>query len=324
MKLFFYVIHSPVLEYRKNSVETFLSSIKKAFEIQVMYITNNEPNEIDKSNLSKMINLEPPNDLKEDSHFRNVLQNINIRQLSNLLKHKEALKIISEQVEDGFHIVIEDDIVVSKNICDELKNVFDNIKDFEILFLGLPMTDQQSSSNEHKQSVFDHFNILPCIDSYAIKPNIAKKLYDVILPFYYPTHVQLSYCLEKSKIKAEFVEPNIFADGSKIGMYTSMLNTNNKLFLNKEYNSLLKIAKENTINEDMYKLVDEIKDASKGITNHPDMAYLFSIIELKKGNIENAYQMMKEIYKNYVGNGCLLNNESEFLRIFIDMHKYIQ
>ena len=204
-----------------------------------------------------------------------------------------------------------------------MKTMFDTIMhDYDVLFIGMPATEDYKDKSK-LQKVFDKFNILPCIDSYVITPKCAKKLHDSLLPFYFPTNGQYTYCMKKLGLNVMFTVPNLFADGSKVGVYTSMLNTNNKLFLNNNYNSLLSIARSEKITQESYEEAQSILEKAKGIATHPDMAYITSVIEFKMGNIQKAYEMMKNIYNLYKANGSIMNHESEFLRMYIDIHKHV-
>lgn len=329
MELEFYVIHSPELKFRKNNLEKLFTIIAEAgIAFNCNYVIKNEPHEIDRASLINIINPNPPIDLPEDSVIRKLHQSFHIRQVSNVMKHTEAIRLISEcpPNDNKHYIVIEDDILYPHDVVEQIKNLFGTsgtIKQhYEVLFLGLPATEK-ITDNASKHLVFDKFNILPCVDSYAIKPQAAKQLYESLIPFYFPTNIQLTYCMQKIGMKPSFTFPNLFADGSKVGVYTSLLNANNKLFLNNDYNSLLKIAREESITQESYENAKKILENAKGVASHPDMSYLSSVIELKMGNIKKAYEMMKEIYNLYKSNGSIMNHESEFLRMYIDIHRHV-
>jgi hypothetical protein len=329
MELEFYVIHSPELKFRKDNLEKLFALFKEANIVhRCKYITGNEPHEIDRTSLTKIINPNPPTDLPEDSIVKKLHQSFHIRQVSNLMKHVEAIRMISEctptSTKDKFHIIIEDDVVYPPDIVEQIQKMLSEVKedDSSVLFLGLPATNT-FKEEEKIHDVFSKFNVLPCVDSYVITPQAAKQLYDIIVPFYFPTNIQLTYCMQKIGLKPKFTFPNLFADGSKVGVYTSLLNTNNKLFLNNDYNALLNIARAETMNTETYESAQKIIANAKGIASHPDMAYLSSVIELKMGNIQKSYEMMKKIYELYKTNGSILNHESEFLRMYIDIHKHI-
>jgi len=220
MELEFYIIHSTELQLRKDNVEKMITTlVKSGAKCNSHYILENDPHEIDRVSLVDLINNKPPEDLPEDSILRKLSQSFHIRQVSNLMKHKEAIRRISECTNKStYHIIIEDDIVYPLDIYDQMHNMFKQIThDYDVLFLGLPATEDYKEKEVIK-NVFDKFNILPCIDSYIITPSAAKKLHDSLLPFYFPTNVQLSYCMKKIGINAMFTVPNLFADGSKVGV----------------------------------------------------------------------------------------------------------
>jgi hypothetical protein len=325
MELEFYVIHTKELNFRKENIEKLMYTLRESgAKCECHYITDNDPHELDRASLVDLISREPPKDLPEDSILKQISPSFHVRQVSNLMKHKEAIRRISESTNtSSYHIIIEDDVVYPPDISSQMKSMFKTIvHDYDILFIGLPAT-QACQEKEVLLRVFDKFNVLPCVDSYVITPKAAKKLHDSLLPLHYPTHLQFTYCINKMKMNAMFTVPNLFADGSKVGAYTSLLNTNNKLFLNEHYNSLLTIARSEAITEESYEEAQKIIEMAKGIASHPDMAYVNSVIEFKMGNIQKAYEMMKSIYNIYKSNGSIINHESEFLRMYIDIHKHI-
>lgn len=325
MKLEIYVIHTAELKLRKDSVDKLFSTLTEAgAECNFHYITSFDPHELDRASLVNLISTKPPEDLPKDSALQGTSPSFHVRQVSNLMKHKEALRRISESTDTScYHIIIEDDVVYPADIYSQMKSMFNTIMhDYDVLFIGMPATEEYKDKSI-LQNVFDKFNILPCIDSFVITPKSAKKLHDSLLPFYFPTNGQYTYCMKKLGMNVVFTVPNLFADGSKVGVYTSMLNTNNKLFLNNNYNSLLNIARSEKITQESYKEAHTILENAKGIASHPDMAYVTSVIEFKMGNIQKAYEMMKNIYNLYKANGSIINHESEFLRLYIDIHKHI-
>jgi hypothetical protein len=327
MELEFYVIHSSPLTFRKTNIEKLIDVIKESdIKVSHKYINKFEPNEVDKPSLSSIVSLKPPEELDESSIYKQVAQNINIRQISNLLKHANALEQIANSNENSnkYHIVIEDDVVYPEDLVTQIQKIFSNINhDYDILFIGLPAT-KEYDSQPLSRNVFDDFKIIPCIDSYIIKPKVAKKICEILKPVFYPTNIQLSYCIQKLNLNAKYTIPNIFADGSKVGVYTSLLTSNNKLFLNNHYNELLNIVKQDTLTDEMYENAKTIIEQCQGIKEHPDMGYLIAVLEMKRGDITKAYEIMKNIYDIYLNNGCILNHESEFLRLYIDIHKHIE
>ena len=107
-------------------------------------------------------------------------------------------------------------------------------------------------------------------------------------------------------------------------MYTSSLNANNRLILNNDYNSLFKIIVTEPLDESKY---THIMDLFKKLDfdEHIDVKYLKGLFEFKRGNIEVAKKLFDEIYDIYNrDHGYLLNNESEFLYNYINIHKLFQ
>lgn len=328
MEIALYIVHYKSLVNRKQNIEKLISLLKtseRIHNVSVKYVTEYDPESLDKEEIVRALSTSPPMGEAEDSIFKRYqVQTMHIRQVSNLMKHNHAHKLIAETTDpEKVNVVLEDDIIFSENIVENMVKTFTNCKDHDIMFLGLPSTTQTKTKNGI-ESVFESFNVLPCVDSYVIKRDAAKQLQDVFYPLYFPTHIQLSYCIKKANLSGGFIVPNIFADGSKVGVYTSVINCNNKLFLNADYNEIFEIAKKQMISEEDYtSAMDIFEQRAKGIKAHPDMLYLISVIEYKKGDTQKAYTIMSQIYDLLKLNGCILNHESEFLRLFIDMNKYL-
>ena len=319
-----YVIHSDSLTFRKGNIDRLLEKLEKQFQVNATFITQHEPAEINRDTLLGTVAVTTPPDLPENSPLKGHMNTLHIRQVSNLMKHTAALEMIANASPTETHLILEDDVAYPENVATQLSKLLES-SSYSIMFLGLPATKEWQAHEQMKQPfVFENFTILPCIDSYVITPEIADKLVKTMRPFYYPTHFQLTYCLSKLGVDTKFSIPNVFADGSKLGIFTSLLNTNNKLVLNSDYNDVLSIARLPEISQAKYAEAYAILERASGIKDHPDMAYLVSVIELKHGNHKKAHEMMSVIYQVYKSNGAILNHESEFLRVFIDTHKYIQ
>lgn len=328
-----YVIHSKSLTFRKDNIDRLVAKLEGAFTVRVELVTAHEPADIDRDTLMNVVASSAPADVPDGSPLKGLAQTLHIRQVSNLMKHAAALDIIAGKAEASgeAHLIIEDDVAYPENVAAQLAAVLKDARladDCDVLFTGLPATKAWEQGQPMERiTVFDQFAVLPCVDSYVVTPAAAARLAAALRPFYYPTHLQLTYCLNAkgcADIRARYSVPNVFADGSKLGTFTSMLNTNNKLFLNSEYNDMLAIARNPQVTDAMYGEAQAILERARGIKDHPDMAYLAAVIELKRGDHQKAHAMMRAIYEVYKSNGVILNHESEFLRVFIDSHKHVQ
>lgn len=327
-----YVIHSKSLTFRKDNIDNLVKKLEGTFTVRVEFVTAHEPGEIDRDTLLSAVASTAPTDLPDNSPLKGLTQTLHIRQVSNLMKHVAALDMVATKgVESETHMIIEDDVAYPENVATQLADVLKDARtagDCDMLFTGLPATKAwEQGKPMERVSVFDQFTVLPCVDSYVVTPVVAARLGAIMRPFYYPTHLQLTYCLTAktdANIRVKYSIPNVFADGSKLGTFTSMLNTNNKLFLNSDYNDLLAIARLLEITDAKYAEAQAILERARGIKDHPDMAYLVAVIEMKRGEHQKAHTMMRAIYEVYKSNGAILNHESEFLRVFIDSHKHVQ
>lgn len=143
------------------------------------------------------------------------------------------------------------------------------------------------------------------------------------MPIKFSTNIQFSYIVDTKRdtIKSASTWPDYLIDGSKYGVYLSVLETNNKLILNNTYNALFrKILVEPEIDSaGVDKLFDEMQ-----FKNNPDVNYLKGLYEYKKKDYKKAKEIFDDVYKVYDTNQNMLNNESEFLYNYINVHRHLQ
>jgi hypothetical protein len=124
-------------------------------------------------------------------------------------------------------------------------------------------------------------------------------------------------------MKVHMTVPNIFLDGSKYGLYLSSIEPNNKLFLNPEYNQLNSLVRKETIDESDTSTIEKLLENMK-FKNHPDIRFLQGLYLLKKECYKEAKATFDSIYDVYSQNQCIINNESEFLQVYMNTFKHIQ
>lgn len=176
--------------------------------------------------------------------------------------------------DDLFHLVLEDDVVYSRSSVDaDICTVVDTAPvDWEMIFLGLPITvDKQKHVGtitprvvfEKLEEFYSKSNIstIMACDSYLITRAGARKLVQNFLPVRFPTHIHLSWriggyarqgarsdarhdahgaTLSSKQCVSPYVRvysvfPNVFLDGSKLGVFASALTANNRLMWNRGY-----------------------------------------------------------------------------------------
>lgn len=333
-KLNIYIIHAEhLLERRKviddikKNLAKYSFSRMKVNEIKI--ISGNDPDSLTPEKIQNIVNYTPLQTEEENLKIYNgLIRVLHINNLSNALKHYEALQTISKcEDPDIIHMVLEDDVLFEPRMCMFLDKTIDKIGESQIVFLGMP--NNESISNTNNVQIKDSksiFRILPYNDSYLITPKLAKDLADNYLPIKFHTNIHLSYLLEKMNITLSQTVPNLFVDGSKVGMYLSTQMVNNDLVFNREYmflKSLLSKEPALITNEEKEMAEKVIKESP--VANNPDF---LALVGKYTREVKKDYQKTRDIYQKtldiYEKNGCIVNNESLFLRDFISLHSHLQ
>jgi GR25 family glycosyltransferase involved in LPS biosynthesis len=319
-----YVIHVEQFKFRKATCEKLKDILEadERYKLNFKYITEYDPQNITQDEIRQFVNYEQ---IKDEglAPFNVFIKNIHINQLSNALKHMKALQYINEDDEVDYYIILEDDIVFNDNVADILYDCLSKTpEDYDLLFLGLPSSKDVKGDNY--QSVSDVFKVLPCCDSYLITKTAATSIFESFVPVKFSNNIQLSYIIAKNSLKSYLSVPNVFIDGSKLGLYFSSIETNNRLIFNQDYVSLAKlIGEKDTFDEEEMKVIDEAFMQVKLKTN-PEMYYLKGLYEIKRQNYEFAKAIYEYTYDLYNANGAVLNNQSTFLRDYMKVFKYLQ
>lgn len=329
-----YVLHTPkLLDLRKTMCAALEQRLAERFDSSVRYVEEHGPDDVTPEQLHDLFLLKLPEQLP-DPVYQGLLQNLHVRQASNLLKHHAALKAVAaaEDGDDAHRLVLEDDVVFNADVAERLGQALHlaaGRADSGFVMLGLPVlvdaSKEQGAAGAGDTRLEDAtatFRVLPCCDSYLVRPSAARKLLESFLPCRFPGNVQLSYALACAGIKPHTVIPNVFVDGTKVGVYISSLNANNRLFLNDDYNALLDILKRDACSEDDLQKAVDIFEATR-FRGHPDMAYLIALLEAKAGRYQRAIDIMGQLFNVYRQNGALLGAESEFLRTYISLHRHV-
>lgn len=321
-KISIYFIHSKELSTRKPFCEKLLQTLKGAFDVNVHYIEEHDPTEIDMAKIQSYVKLDKP-DTKDI--FDALIKNVHIRQLSNSLKHLEAYKKIFDS-DDDYSLILEDDVLFSNNVNDELMNAIKAIKKIKdkwhIVFTGMPHPVDFKIEKPIIKTT-DVFKIIPVCDSYFVNKKTVKELIDAFSPIRYITNIQLSYAMTHKNIETYMYSPNVFIDGSKYGVFLSSLEANNKLFFNNDYNKLVGLVRKEVLSEEDMKEVESLKSVIQ-FKEHPDIQYQFGVFEIRKKNYKEAKAIFDSIYDIYTKNSSLVNNESEFLFNYCNLFSHIQ
>lgn len=330
-----YFIHAKHLSNREKLMEDFKHLIKKYNFINISKcnihtIEKYDPNSINMELVQKTVNYSPIKDGDESrsqeekqkglEYFNGALKNLHVFQLSNTLKHYEAMKLISENDDNSMNIVLEDDILYEERILLNIERVLKECdNNYSMIFLGLP-SNIRSNGKHIFQDINEVYRVLPYCDSYLISRECAKKMYQEFLPIKWVGNIQLSYLIEKLKINAKITVPNLFMDGSKFGIFLSTLNPNNQLVFNNDYMTVL-----NGLNKSPLDKTNLEKIFAKSqIAQNPDFMYLHAkyLTKIKKyNNAEKVYETALKIYEN---NANVVNHDSEKLKDYIRLYKTLQ
>lgn len=322
--LHIYILHAKALKDREISISNIVTKLKsyiyKNITIGDVYImASNDPDSIPIDFIQKSIDYSMINDAKLKV-YNQFLKNIHVNQLSNTLKHVDSLNKIIQKQNDDLHLVIEDDVLFSDNVCEAIDSVIGDIKDQPIIFLGLP-------SNVHPDQpigiIPSTFPIVPVVDSYIIKYNTAKLLCDNFFPIKFTAVFQLNYLLNKLDIEVFQTNKNVFVNGSKYGMFVSSLNPNNALIFNKDYVTVLEIInkEQNTLEEDL--IIRRLAKESP-ISTSPDFMYLIAKYTIKEKKYKEAEKLLSDSYNLILAKNGIVNHESSILKDFIRIFKHLQ
>lgn len=333
-KLNVYIIHAEHLLERRKVIDDIKKNLAKysfsRMKVQdIVTITSHDPATLSAEQIQSMVNYTPIQTEDENLKVYNgLLRVLHVNNLSNALKHFEALSQISKCTDpDVVHLVIEDDVMFEPRMCMLLDKTIDKINDTQIVFLGMPNNEAITNSNNIQlKDSRAIFKILPYNDSYIVTPKLAADLASKYLPIKFHTNIHLSYLLETMAVPLYQTVPNLFVDGSKFGMYLSSQMVNNDLVFNREYmflKSLVSKAPEQVTNDEKVLAEKVIKESQ--VSDNPDF---LSVVGKYTREVKKDYKKTLDIYQKafdiYEKNGAIINNESVFLRDFISLHAHLQ
>jgi hypothetical protein len=284
-----------------------------------------DPVDIDINIIKKMVNydkIEQP----ELAVYNTLLRNLHVNQLSNTMKHLKALQLISLCPDNEINIVLEDDILYEEKICLSLERLISQMPmKYDYIFLGMPTTTEMKPSVEFIfQDTHKIFKVLPLCDSYIVSPNAARATTTHYHPIKFVNNVQLSYVIDKLGLSSVQSIPNLFVDGSKYGVFVSRVCPNNPLIFNNDFSFLASLLQKNEpITKEEHDKINTLLQTSP-IKNNPDFMYCECLYHTLCKNYQLAKKRYEDAYKVYMSNACIITNESQFLKDFIRVHKFLQ
>lgn len=307
MKIDLYLIVSGQTKVRAPKLDAVRKRMEESHDVSVNVVTQHEPEEITPKMVRESVALEKINNPLYDS----LLRTLGPKQVSNALKHMEALKMIATNTRSGaFPIILEDDPLLPDAFEGELQKMFDSLPSaWEFVALGLP------GNAPGFQEMGRVYKALPVCNAYMVKQSVASKLANTFLPLRYVTNIHVSYTLEAFGIKPLLYSPQLFIDGSKYGVYVSTLSPTNDLIFNKEYAQAKKQMAEGNFRDALF----TIKSTPLG--NHPDFLHLRGLCELEVDGKEAALKTFEEAMRVFDENNAITNNESKFLSDYIELFR---
>lgn len=327
LKLHVYVVHTKSLGNRKSLCDKLQQDLSKDADVQLVsfdYITRNDPGE---SFDPVAVDMQPiPGDGSGLDRLNAFIRPLKIAHVSNALKHRAALEMIASTttnsaVNDTIHLVIEDDSLKQSQDNSLLKNAMENFIDrkVQVMFLGMP---PGLSAKEGMQPIADVYTALPCCDSYFITPLAAQATLQHFSPLKFPTNIQFTYAFSKANIMPFMSAPAVFVDGSKLGVFMSSIDSNNRLVFNGGYVAIAKAMHESNNLPSEEKMESLFKSAEPKW--HPEYMHLRALYEQKRGNFKAAEQCFSEALDQYTAFGGIIDNQTELLRDFMRLYRHLQ
>lgn len=329
-KLNIYFIHSKALKERKSVIDNFTSILKKyrfknVTVSSVTIIDAYDPEDITMETIRKYVDYSKI----QESHvefYNQLLRNLHVNQLSNTLKHLKALELVAKNSNDKeLNLILEDDILYEDKICLSLEKMLQALPEsFDVVLLGMPTTNEVIDKSKFSfQDTHKIFRVLPVCDSYLVSHSAAKALAMNYTPVKFANNHQLSFVADKLGIKTIQSIPNIFIDGSKYGFFLSKLSSNNPLIFNNDFVNLRALVSKDTLTSEDHANILSLLTRS-AIKDNPDFIHLECLYHIKKKDYKTAIKRFENAYNTYNVNGCILSNDSVFLKDYIRAHKHIQ
>lgn len=312
---------SKLQQLREQTLKVTLSNIvgNEKLKTEVKYIDEYDPDGLDSQLVSSVVKLEP---LQTGKVFDGMVKNLHIKQVSQALKHAKAYEVFAKSSADWL-LVLEDDSLTSQTASDALQKLISSDNpDFDIINLSCPIPVTIANS-EGLHEISKHFRFIPTVDAYLVKKSIASKLVENFKPLHFSHTIQLSYVTDKLGLRVGMNVPNLFVNGSKLGVYLSSIDINNRLFMNPDYNKVFGIMTKPIItDEDMKEAIDVLSQTN--FKDHPDFQYQLAILHMRRGEYTKSKEVMDKVFNIYLENDCILNSESEFLLNYTRIFRYYQ
>lgn len=327
------IVSVETMEARKNIVELLERHLAPMTEKRkVERVEGDDPEDV-RAKLAvappgSLVDLEAKN--VPDEEMRHMVRGLHLRQVSNAFKHLAALRRIAVAPSGGarFSLVVEDDALFGDNMVEAVRRAAEDAPaDADVVFLGLPSTRKppgpgEPSSFDDPMKLFGG-QVIPACESYLITPAAAAKLSAAYLPVRFATNAQLTFLFRAGVAKPYVAVPNAFVDGSKVGVMTSSLNTNNQLLWNNPYCRADAAVRRRPYGAEDAKQF-EAAWSEQMFKEHPDAVVVRADHLAASGKPSEAATEYAKALETYGKMGCVVNNTSEWLRRYMNLHGKLQ
>jgi len=328
-----FIIHSDELTNRVKYINSTVEMIKgicekKGFSVNVSSINEPNKNFIDnKINIyNSRVKYEKEEGELKDDQFNNLINNLNVNQISNIEKCRSALNMINKG--DELYFIMEDDVLIGTDYIDNLNTLISKLSDesisptdWDILFTCMATIDNDSLKLVDSK---DMYKFLVSKSSFFINAKTAKKLYEYLEIFKYNLKIGISKFIWNNKeIKSKVLNKHTFLEGSKMGIFPSSINGNNFLYQNMHFVNLAKLSNNDVITDDIARDALNIYKEVKNLDS-ADILHTMAIIYYKKGDFEESKKYFIDAYTSLVNNKGILSKSSEILNNAINIYKHDQ
>jgi hypothetical protein len=253
--------------------------------------------------------------------------------ISNIEKHKEAFNKISNSKSSSsndLYLIIEDDTVILKdcltNFEDILKLDHENI-DWDLIILGLSKSSDSNEKQalENLKDLNSSGKILPSKEAYFIRKNVATKFLSEFEKYKFTFRIQLSWIINNnSDLKVYYPRKRTTIDGSKLGLFSSSIHSNNILTYNNEYMQLYKFL--TSSKEDIIKNMPTINSLYKNVKslNSPDFTHLYGLLKIKVDSLQEGEKLLLEALEQVKQSQGLLNSRSDLANNLVELYQHLQ
>lgn len=338
IKLNLYLIFTELFDNRHNNINNSIEIIKKLCSENDITLTINIINEpscnfID-SNIDKYNSRVDYAVFPDNNEYNENISLLNSFQISNYEKHREVYKTITEassnKESDTYYMIMEDDILISKNYIENIGDLLKDIKNpennnWDILFTSLNTINTGNAGNTGNfidyKTIYNKLTSKAC---YFIKPHLCAKLYQELTTFKLGLKFLLSkHIKDNNDIKAVFYNKNTFVEGSKYGIYPSTVNPNNFLYFNNNYIELSKISNMDYVNDEDLEKAKAIYSNVENI-NSADIQNIMGVIYYRNKDYANAKKFTRQALNNHKKNKGYLQKNSDILNNCINMFQFEQ